>query len=286
MQSRTENIVTPDGVRLNVTIYEPDADASKADEPLRDVLLLHGWPNTGRVWQWLAEAMLLAAPFQLVVPDLRGFGDSDKPVEGYTCEQFARDAATVAAVLNLSRYAVVGHSMSGKVAQLLAADRPEGMAALVLVAPAPLVAASTPEEKRAQQRAVYGDAARVREMVAGMAARPLREERLSLLVEDGMRASQQAWNGWIDRMREQDFADCLPEIAIPTLVLHGGKDPLRTEDGLRASVADRIAGATFEVLPNVGHLPHVEEPSALALVLVNFLDSLPLSHSVGEGAGG
>jgi pimeloyl-ACP methyl ester carboxylesterase len=123
-------------------------------------------------------------------------------------------------------------------------------------------------------------------MVAGMAARPLTEERLSLLVEDALRASRQAWDGWIDVMREEDLAARLPDITVPTLVLHGGKDPLRTEAGLRANVADRISGAAFAVLPNVGHLPHVEEPSALALALVNFLDRCPLSHCVGEGAGG
>src|SRR5690348_2793960 len=133
MQIQTTTVTTPDAVHLNITIYEPDADAVKADTPARDLLLLHGWPNAGRVWRWLAEAMLLAAPFRLVAPDLRGFGGSDKPEQGYTCEQFARDAAAVAAALNLTDYAAVGHSMSGKVAQLLAANRPEQLSALVLL---------------------------------------------------------------------------------------------------------------------------------------------------------
>jgi pimeloyl-ACP methyl ester carboxylesterase len=276
-------VAAADGVRLNVNVYEPDAGTVTADEPIRDILLLHGWPNAGRVWQCLAEEMLLAAPFRLVAPDLRGFGASDKPESGFTCEQFARDAATVAAALNLGGYTVVGHSMSGKVTQLLAAERPVGLVALVLVAPAPLVASPVPEEKRAGQRAVYGDVARVREMIVAMAGRPLKEERLNVLVEDGMRASRRAWDGWIDVMREEDLADRLPDIAVPTLVLHGGNDPLRTEEALCTDVADRISGAAFAVLPNVGHLPHVEEPSALALTLVNFLDRPPLSHFAGEG---
>jgi pimeloyl-ACP methyl ester carboxylesterase len=270
MKIDTTHITTSDGVRLTVTIYEP----AEATQPPRDIVLLHGWPNSGRVWTAFAERMLRAAPFRLFAPTFRGFGDSDHPDDGYTCTRFTDDVIEMLAELKLSRYALVGHSMGGKIAQLVAARRPEGLAALALFCPVPLIASPVPEEKKATQRTVYGDEAKTHELLAGMAARPLSDEKLLPLVEDGLRAAQTAWNGWIDPMREEDFTDELVRVAVPTVVYHGAKDPLRTEEDMRSRVVDRISGARLRVLPSDGHLPHIEEPSALALLLVNFLDEV------------
>jgi pimeloyl-ACP methyl ester carboxylesterase len=275
MREEITAVTTDDGVRLNVTVYT--ADAGTPDPAgLRDVLLLHGWPNAGRVWRWLAEAMLTAGGYRLIAPDFRGFGASDPVASGYTCERFAADALSVAAALGLSEWALVGHSMGGKIAQLAAASRPAGLRTLCLLSPAPLVvAAPVPEERKVAQRAVRGDAERVRGLVTNMAPRLLPDIILAPLVEDGLRAAPQAWDGWIDTMRDEDHSPRVTEINVPTLVLHGAKDPLRTEEGLRADVADRIHGAEFRTLPGVGHLAHVEDPDVLALLLVNWLDSLP-----------
>jgi pimeloyl-ACP methyl ester carboxylesterase len=270
MKTDTTHITTSDGARLTITIYEP----AEATQPPRDIVLLHGWPNSGRVWEAFAERMERAAPFRLFAPTFRGFGDSDHPDDGYTCTRFAEDVIEILGELKLPRYALIGHSMGGKIAQLVAARGPERLAALALFCPVPLIASPVPEEKKATQRAIYGDAAKTRELLTGMSARPLSDEKLAPLVEDGLRASQKAWNGWIDPMREEDFTDELARIAVPTIVYHGAKDPLRTEQDMRSKVVERIPGAQLETLPHDGHLPHIEEPAALALLLVNFLDKV------------
>jgi pimeloyl-ACP methyl ester carboxylesterase len=269
----TTTVVLHDGVRLSIEVTAPTAPES-SPSTARDIVLLHGWPNSGRVWTAFAEQMLLAAPFRLFAPTFRGFGDSDKPDDGYTCARFADDVIETIAALNLTRYAIVGHSMGGKIAQLVAARKPEGLAALALVCPVPLIATPVPEERKTAQRAVYGDDTKTRALLRDMAARPLPDERLGLLVEDGLRASQAAWNGWIDAMREEDFSAELAEISVPTVVYHGAKDPLRTEEDMQGKVVGRIPGARLKILPGDGHLPHIEEPTALALLLVNFLDEV------------
>lgn len=272
MRETRRSVTTRDGAPLSVTLYEADEDAG--DQPRRDVLLLHGWPNAARVWRPLAGALLLSPRYRLVAPDFRGFGDSGRPDDGYTCAGFADDVEDVAAGLSLANYALVGHSMGGKIAQLFAARRPEALAGLALVAPVPLVAAPVPEEKKAAQRAAFGDAEKTRALLAAMTAHPLPEDTLALLVEDGLRASQAAWNGWLDPMREEDFTEEAGKIGVPTLVIGGDKDPLRSEDLLRRDIVDRIAPAEYAGVPRTGHLLHLEDPEALAALLVNFLDPL------------
>lgn len=272
MRETMTEAVTRDGVRLHVQTYEP---VNTGERALRPVLLLHGWPNSGRVWRCLADALLLGGAYRLIAPDFRGFGDSAHPDTGYTCARFADDIEDVVQGLDLTRYAVAGHSMGGKIAQVLAARQPAELTGLALVAPVPLVAAPVPEEKKAAQRKACGDADRTRELLSGMAAQPLDAESLTLMAQDGLRASRAAWNGWIDPMREEDFTPEAGKIVVPALIVGGGKDPLRSEELLRRDVVDRISHAEFASIPNVGHLAHLEAPEALAALLVNFLDALP-----------
>lgn len=272
MQIEKITLTADDGTVLSATVYTPDTPSGKAH---RDVLLLHGWPNSGRIWKYLAEELLAGGDYRLIAPDFRGFGDSARATVGYTCARFAADAAAVAQAVGLSDYVVVGHSMGGKIAQTLAALNPPGLVGLALIAPVPLGAGNVPEEKRASQRAIRGDVEKTREMLEGFAARPLKPERLAILVEDAMRAGEAAWNGWLDPMREEDLSAEYPKIAGPTKICAGGKDPLRTPEALQQAILANLPEAKLEVLPQDGHLPHVEEPTALALVLVNFFDELP-----------
>jgi pimeloyl-ACP methyl ester carboxylesterase len=95
------------------------------------VVLLHGFPQSSFVWRDLGP--LLSSRFRVIVPDLLGSGDSDKPAgvplglvaqAGYVCELLE--------ALGVERYAVIGHSVGGGVAQLLALDG-EGVDAMVLM---------------------------------------------------------------------------------------------------------------------------------------------------------
>lgn len=270
-ETETE-VTTRDGVRLHILCYEADAPG-KETSPARNLLLLHGWPNAGRVWRRLAENILLADPrFRLYAPDLRGYGASDKPGAGYHCVTFADDVEDIAAGLGLASagYALVGHSMSGKVAQTAAARRPPGLEALVLVTPGML--AASPPVDISGRKAIYGNAAQVRDMMTGWAAYPIPEGDIDLLVEDALRAGRDAWNGWLSPMRDEDLSGVAESISVPALVIGGGRDPQRTEGELRRGVVQQIAGAEYARLPNSGHLPHLEEPEALAALIVNFLD--------------
>lgn len=274
MTETLTTMTTSDGVTLAVRLFH----GKNIDHaPRRDVLLLHGWPNSSRVWQVLAENLLLAAApavsLRLIALDLRGYGDSEKPPTGYSCERFVSDVLQVAEAQNLRDYLLVGHSMSGKIAQIVAASRPPELAALVLLTPGSL--APSPPVDVSSRIAAYGDRDGTRRLVTGFAARPLSVADETLLTEDGLRIGRAAWNGWLQTMRNEDFAFLASEIAVPTLVIGGTKDPQRTEEELETGVVSRIVGAQYARLPLIGHLPQLEDPVTLAALLINFLGGLP-----------
>lgn len=100
------------------------------------LLLLHGYPQTRVMWRALAPA--LAQKFTVVVPDLRGYGRSDKPPgdaahERYSKRVMARDQIATMRGLGFDRFAVAGHDRGGRVGYRLALDHPDTVRALVLL---------------------------------------------------------------------------------------------------------------------------------------------------------
>jgi haloacetate dehalogenase len=95
------------------------------------VLLLHGWPQTAQMWHKIAP--VLAEQYTVVCPDLRGYGDSDKPRDGYDKKTMARDMHELMLALGHARYAVVGHDRGGRVGHRLALDQAEAVARLCVL---------------------------------------------------------------------------------------------------------------------------------------------------------
>jgi pimeloyl-ACP methyl ester carboxylesterase len=103
----------------------------------QSVILLHGWPGDHTDYRHVVP--LLREDCDVVVPDLRGFGDSDKhPVDdGYSAAAQARSIAALIDELSLGRPVVGGYDVGSRIAQTLAKDRPELVKQLVLSPPLP-----------------------------------------------------------------------------------------------------------------------------------------------------
>jgi haloacetate dehalogenase len=107
-----------DGVRIHALVG--------GDGP--PVLLLHGYPQTHAMWHLVAPA--LARDHTVVLADLRGYGDSDKPepsVANYTKRAMAADQVAVMAGLGFDRFALVGHDRGARVAHRLTLDAPDAV---------------------------------------------------------------------------------------------------------------------------------------------------------------
>jgi pimeloyl-ACP methyl ester carboxylesterase len=100
-------------------------------KPGQAVVLLHGWPQTSRAWHRVAP--LLTSSFDVVVPDLPGFGNTSKPESGFDKRTVARRLRDFVSALGLSRVALVGHDLGGHVAYAYAAQWPDEVSHLVFV---------------------------------------------------------------------------------------------------------------------------------------------------------
>ena len=100
------------------------------------LLLLHGYPQTHAMWHKIAPR--LAQRFTVVCPDLRGYGDSEKPEGGtshlnYSKRAMAQDQVEVMQALGFSRFAVAGHDRGGRVAHRMALDHADRVQRLVVL---------------------------------------------------------------------------------------------------------------------------------------------------------
>lgn len=118
-----DRFIEVDGVRLHYL------DVGHGAPPL---LLLHGLSANAQSFGGVIAAGL-GDSFRLIVPDLRGRGQSAAPATGYSMEDHARDAVALLDALGLDRVAVVGHSFGGFLGIYLAATRPERVTKLVVI---------------------------------------------------------------------------------------------------------------------------------------------------------
>jgi pimeloyl-ACP methyl ester carboxylesterase len=89
------------------------------------LVFLHYWGGTSRTWRKVTAE--LEKQFKTVAYDARGWGKSDKTLAGYKLADLADEALSLVKALGITQYVLVGHSMGGKVAQLIASRRPEGL---------------------------------------------------------------------------------------------------------------------------------------------------------------
>ncbi len=247
------------------------------------VLLLHGFTGTARTWEAHIDA--LSTHYRVIAPDLLGHGGSDAPSEParYTLERQADALADLLALLGATAATVVGYSMGARLALVLALAHPALVARLVLESPSAGIAGPV---ERAQRRdadeRLAADLERdgVEAFVDGWEALPLfasqasmpadRRERLHTerLCHDpaGLAATLRgAGQGAMTPLHDR-----LGEVTVATLVIAGGLDPMGLE---RARVvAAGIVGARLEIVPGVGHAPHLEDPDAFGHLIGRFLN--------------
>lgn len=111
-------------------------EQASANDPRPPLLLLHGFPQTHAIWHRVAP--LLMPHFRLVMPDLRGYGDSDKPSGdpdhgNYSKRTMAADVHALMQDLGFDRYFVCGHDRGGRVAHRLALDQEQAVRALMVL---------------------------------------------------------------------------------------------------------------------------------------------------------
>lgn len=236
----------------------------------RTVIAVHGWMVASSVHDDLLAA-LDTTGLRIVVPDLRGAGESPKPQSGYSIEAYARDILALADELGARSFVLVGHSMGGAISQWIAAHAPERVEGMVLLCPVPASGVPFPPEAAALFR--NADNAAAHTAILGMACTNLSDAGRTRLLAAAATVPTHCIAEAFDSWSGASFADDLGAVTARTLVV-ATDDPFLPPDFLRQTIVAKISGARLAVIRGAGHYVGVERPAETAAVITAFLAGL------------
>jgi 3-oxoadipate enol-lactonase len=229
------------------------------------LVLLHGYPLDHHIWDTVAP--LLRDRFDLIMPDLRGFGESTTVDIPYTMDDFASDIAGLLDHLGIQKTAIAGHSMGGYVALAFASLFPDRINGLGMVSSQAL--ADSPERKEGRYKSAAEVAQKgIQGVVEAMTTKLTPNEQVQMVVKEVMKNQQPAaYVGALKAMAERiDATSLLSTFKFPVVIIHGDSDALIPIERAR-EVKDAIPHAHFAELKGVGHLPMMESPQETAKAL-------------------
>ncbi len=234
-----------------------------------DLLLIHGFGQSGFVWRSLAASM---APCGLAAVDLRGHGDSDHDrLRRYTLETHVADVNEVARALDLDEFVLVGHSLGASVSLLAAALLPRSPRAVVLIDGGPGLspaASAHIREEFLQTKFRYRSITEYQEhLQASMplaAAQVLQELAVDALEQLGpeefrLKADRSLGYQAQGSSLDAELWQVLQELRIPLLLVRGAVSALCSKrwcDGFSA----RVPHAAVEVVERAGHAVMLDNP--------------------------
>ena len=281
MTGMEQRVLRVNGIRINTWLGGQGAP----------VVMLHGYPQTAQMWRKVAPRLLEQC--MIVCPDLRGYGDSDKPRDGYDKRSMARDIHLLMESLGHRRYAVVGHDRGARVAHRAALDYPDAVTKLCVLDIVPthtvfreagkelataywhwfyfqvpdlpeLMIAANPETfLRYMLRAWTYRAAAIEE--------PMVQEYLRAFTIPGtVRASLEDYRAGATRDFEDDERDLALKVRCPVLAIWGQHAKMHTLFDVLAAWREKAHDVRGHALP-CGHFIPEEMPEELATELRAFL---------------
>lgn len=231
------------------------------------VVLIHGFPLSGRAWE-RQERALLDAGFRVIAYDRRGFGKSSQPTIGYDYDTFATDLSRLVDALELDDFDLAGHSMGGgEIVRYLGNYGSARVRCAAIISGVPPYLLKTPETPNGVPQEVFDEIAAA-----------LRSDRLAYFTEWnknfynldenlGTRISEEAvrdaWNtaagasptGTIACVPtwHTDFRSDLPKIDVPVLVVHGSADRILPIEACGPPTHEGIAGSRYVVIDGAPH---------------------------------
>ncbi|MDC0707166.1 alpha/beta hydrolase [Stigmatella sp. ncwal1] len=256
--------VAANGININVT-QEGSGDTT--------LVFLHYWGGSSLAWSQVISR--LSSTFRCVALDGRGQGGSDAPRDGYSAVDLADDVLGVVRELEIDNYVVIGHSMGGKTAQVVASRRPAGLRGIALIASSPPSPMPIGDEQRAQMKMAYANRDSVNWTLDNvLIGSPTSSQAREQAVVDALGVSQPAVLGWIDTGTREDFSREVASIDVPTVIVTGELDRVDPIDVVRGHIVPHFKDAPLHVIPGRGHLLPIEAPGEIADILREFAAGL------------
>jgi len=229
------------------------------------LVLLHGYPLDHHLWDEVVP--LLKDTFELIVPDLRGFGESTTVDSSYRMDDFASDVAGLLDQLGIQKAAIVGHSMGGYVALAVVRLYPERVSGLGLVSSQ--VLADPPDRKEGRYKSAAGVAEKgIGGVIETMTPKFTPNKKLQAFARQSMEQQQPAaYIGALKAMAERmDSTPLLSSFDFPVVLIHGDSDALIPIDRAR-EVKALLPQAYLVEISGAGHMPMMEAKEQTAAAL-------------------
>lgn len=262
-------------VEPNVKIYVNDINPTGK----KPILFIHGWPTNHKMFEYQYN-QLLANGYRCIGMDMRGFGKSDKPVNGYNYTRLSDDVRNVIEVLNLSDITLGGHSTGGSVAiRYMSRHNGFGVSKLALfaaAAPSLIQRPYFPNGLKAEDvyqiiRNTYTDRPQMLSDFGNMFFyQKITESFSDWFFQLGLEAA--SWstiaiaNAWL----YEELFDDLTKISVPTLILHGIHDQICLFP-LAISQQSRITNSKLITFENSGHGLFYDEQNKFNSELMKFI---------------
>ncbi|PKU22983.1 alpha/beta fold hydrolase [Telmatospirillum siberiense] len=250
------------GKQSTIRVNGVDLSVVDRGEGQPTLVFLHYWGGSTETWSDTIDH--LSENHRCIAFDFRGWGESGKGLLDYGLDALARDTLALIAQIGLTNYVLIGHSMGGKVAQIVAAQRPSGLLGLILVAPAPPTPLHTPPEARAQIRECLDSREGVYSVFPTLAHGELKDEHKDLVVRNSLAGDPAAKDSWLKAGMDYDITHLAPKVVAPIVVVIGSHDVVETEGALRTAFDRYYPGTEYVVIEHTGHLIPLQAPGELA----------------------
>ncbi len=255
-----------------VTVNSHKIRFLEAGDSKKVVVLVHGLGASAERWDGIIPEF--SKKFRVIVPDLLGFGYSDKPIVDYTPQFFARSLYEFLENIGINKTSLIGSSLGGLVVAEFASTYPKKIDKIILVSPAGMMKQPTPALAAYISAALYPTQKNV-------------QNAFQMMIPGNKKIPSEVTDNFKDRMllpnakmsfistllglkNANEITETLSRITVPTLILWGKKDrviPIKYADDF----VKVIKNCKYIEMKGCGHTPYVEDPKRFARIALDFL---------------
>ena len=221
----------------------------------KPLLILHGWGSRKERWRTVAK-LLSGRGFQIIVPDLPGFGESDNPDGVWGFDDYVNLVDNFISSLNINKFSLLGHSFGGNIAVKYSLKHPDKINKLFLVG------AAVVRRETVKKKGIYG----ISKTFKFLSFVPYLKKAFYRIIKSDYLYARGIMKDVYLNIIKKDLTDILNGINVPTSIIWGEKDditPLKSAHIINS----KVKNSQLEIIPKTGHNLHSECPGLLVDII-------------------
>lgn len=253
-------------VEPGVNIYVEDINSGGS----KTIVFIHGWPLSHKQFEYQFD-VLPTMGYRCIGIDWRGFGNSDKPMNGYTYNRLADDIHAVVGTLQLDNFTLVGHSTGGAIAiRYMSRHNGYGVSKLVLIDAAAPTGFSEETANKYLKETLNDRPKMMQEVIDGFFFQYITGPFSDWFFQMGLQAAGWSTAAVIVLLRDEKLYEDLLKIVAPTLIIHGIHDKVIPFSQAQ-ELNQKIRNSQLVPFQYSGHGPFWEERDKFNRLLTQFI---------------